>query len=332
MHESDGLLGWATADLVRLEAVSPGVISRVLTVPPAIRHAIFLVLARRHHDRLAGVQADEDNDTALADVLRRERARVVIEHVFGAAEDGLLGALARLGAEPLSPGSYARLHSLFRRDEHRHKGEALRHVGQITGKMLRVIDALDARWVHRETLTRIETTVEAIVFNRAVAFAQSACSRATDEAVADAIAHLQPTSTLVGLVQRFVRRADCFPPHPIQGDSEVRPFNAVPDFLGAARAYRNCLAQKIEVALVGRAAFAEFRGEAILELRPLSNGFGWMLAEVHVARNMPVPSALKQAAEAKCTALGIPHVDADAGMDRLRQYRRFVSPKHWEWD
>jgi hypothetical protein len=332
MLESDGLLGWATADLVRLEALSPGVISRVLTVSPATRHAIFLVLARRHHDRLAGVQADEDSDTALANILRRERARVVIEHVFGAAEDGLLGALARLGAEPLSsPGSYARLHALFRRAEDRHKGEALQHVGQITGKMLRVIDALDARWVHRETLTRIETMAEAITFNRAVAFAQSVCSRATDEAVAGAIARLQPTSNLVGVVQRFVRRADNFPPHPVQGDGEVRPFNSVPDFLGASRTYRNCLSQKIEVALVGRAAFAEFRGEAILELRRLSDGFGWMLWEVHVARNMPVPSAIKQAAEAKCAALGIPHVDADAGMDRLRQYRRFVSPKHWEW-
>ena len=173
MLESDGLLGWATADLVRLEALSPGLISRVLTVSPATRHAIFLVLARRHHDRLAGVQADDEVDAALANVLRRERARAIIEHAFGAAEDGLIGALARLGAEPLSsPGSYARLHSLFRRAEDRHKGEALQHVGQITGKMLRVIDALDARWVHRETLTRIETMAGAITFNRAVAFAQ----------------------------------------------------------------------------------------------------------------------------------------------------------------
>ena len=331
MLESDGLLGWATADLVRLEALSQGLISRVLTVPPATRHAIFLVLAHRHHDRLAGLQADEDCDASLANVLRRERARVIIEHVFGAADDGLLGALARLGAEPLSPGAYARLHALFRRVEDRHKGEALQHVGQITGQMLRVIDALDPRWVHRETLTRIETMAEAITFNRAVAFAQGVCSRATDEEVIGAIARLQPTSNLVGLVQRFVRRADRFPPHPIQGDGEVRPLNTVPDFLAASRAYRNCLSQKIEVALVGRAAFAEFRGEAIMELRPLSDGFGWMLAEVHVARNMPVPQAVKLAAEAKCAALGIPHVDADAGMDRLRQYRRFASPKHWEW-
>jgi hypothetical protein len=278
------------------------------------------------------VPPNEDCDAELANVLRRERARVVIEHVFGSVEDGLLGALGRLGTEPLpSPGSYAGLHALFRRAEDRKKGDALQHVGQITGMMLRVLDALDPRWVHRETLTRIETTADAIVFNHAVAFAQRVCSRATDEAVADAIARLQPTSTLIGLVQRFVRRADNFPAHPIQGDGEVRPFNLAADFLGAARAYRNCLSEKIEVALVGRAAFAEFRREAILELRPLADGFGWMLWEVHVARNMPVPSGIKQAAEAKCASLGIPRVDADAGIDRLRQYRRFIAPKHWEW-
>lgn len=255
--------GWAIDDLVRLDGLAEGrgLLSRVLTGSPAIRHTTFLVLSRRHHDRLAGAVTDEESDTALANALRRERARAIIEHVFGTAEDGLLGALARLGGEPLSsPGSYARLHALFRRVEDRHKGKALQHVGQITGKMLRVIDALDARWVHPETLTRIETMAEAIMFNRAVAFAQAVCSRATDEAIAGDIARLQPTSTLVGLVQRFVRRADRFPPHPIQGDSEVRPFNSVPDFLAASRAFRNCLSQKIEVALVGRAAFAEFRG------------------------------------------------------------------------
>jgi hypothetical protein len=332
MLENDGLLGWATADLVRLDGLSQGLISRVLTVSPATRHAIFLVLAHRQHDRIAGGADDEASDIALANILRRDRAHAVIKYAIGPAGDGLLGALARLGAAPLSsPSSYVRLVALFRRAEDRHKGEALQHVGEITDRMLRVLDALDPRWVHRETLTRVETMVEAVMFNRAVAFAQSVCSRATDEAVAGAIARLQPTSTLVGLAQRFVRRADRFPIHPIQGDNEVRPFNAVTDFFGAARAYRNCLSDKIEVALVGRAAFAEFRGEAILEFRPLSDGFGWMLKDVHIARNMPVPSATKRAAEVKCAALGIPYVDEDAGMDRLQQYRRFVVPKHWEW-
>jgi hypothetical protein len=332
MLENDGLLGWATADLVRLDALSPGLISRVLTVSPATRHAIFLVLAHRHHSGFAEGAKGEEGDITLATILRRERARTVIKYAVGSAGDGLLGALARLGAAPLSsPSSYVRLLALFGRVEDRHKGEALQHVGEITDRMLRVLDALDPRWVHRETLTRIETMVEAVMFNRAVAFAQSVCSRATDEAVVGAIARLQPTSTLVGLVQRFVRRADCFPKHPIQGDDEVRPFNAVGDFLGAARAYRNCLSDKIEVALVGRGAFAEFRREAILELRPLSDGFGWMLKDVHIARNLPVPWAIKQAAEAKCASLGIPYVDENAGMDRLRQYRRFVVPNNWEW-
>lgn len=331
MLDESGLLGWATGDLVRLEVHSPGLISRVLTVSPMTRHAIFLVLAQRHHNRVCGDFGAMDDNAVLAPVLRRERARVIIEHAFGCVDQGLLGALARLDGPLATPGAYARLHALFRRGELRRKAEALQHVGRINDKMLRVLDALDSRWVHCETLKRIETPAEAIGFSRAVAFAQSVCSRATNEAVVEAISRLQPTSTLAGLVQRFVRRADRFPAHPVEADSEIRPLDTVRLIVGAARAYRNCLVTKIEEVLVGRVAYAEFRNEAICELRPLANGYGWVVWDVHVPRNESVPPAIRHAAESKCVALGIPHIDGDAGVDRLRQYRRFIAPKHWEW-
>jgi hypothetical protein len=56
-----------------------------------------------------------------------------------------------------------------------------------------------------------------------------------------------------------------------------------------------------------RVAFAEFRGEAILEFRPISDDLGWVLWQVHVARNGEVSRALADAAEAKCSAVGIGH-------------------------
>ena len=41
----DGLLGWATAALVKLDDEVPGILSRVLTAAPARRQAILAALA-----------------------------------------------------------------------------------------------------------------------------------------------------------------------------------------------------------------------------------------------------------------------------------------------
>lgn len=74
-----------------------------------------------------------------------------------------------------------------------------------------------------------------------------------------------------------MRRADLFPPHPITGDHEIRPLASARDFIEAGRRYRNCLVTLLDRALAGQVAFAEFRGEAVVELRPLALGKGWLL-------------------------------------------------------
>lgn len=327
--------GWAIDDLVRLDGLveGRGLISRMLMASSMNRHAILMVLAHRHGDRIQRARDADEGDEGLAKVLRRERAREIVTYALGAPSDGLLGALRRLDGPPLSVRAYVRLRALFMQPENRRKAEALQRVSQpVTEKMLRVLDALDPRWVHAETLARIETYADAIAFNRAVNFAMSV--GATEQAIADAIACLQPSSTLARLVERFVRRAsaDQFPRHPIENDDDdIRRLLTVRDFISEGRAQSNCLAKKIEDALVGRAAYAVFRGSVTLELRPLSGGFGWVLWQVHFPSNKPGPKAIMDAAAAKCSTLGIPHVDLDVGMDRLRQYRRFVAPKHWEW-
>jgi hypothetical protein len=327
---------WATDDLVRLDALEPGLISRVMTCSPATRHAILMVLAHRYGQQQKCEPGADDDDARLAKVLRRERGREIIHYGFGTVpQDGLMGALNRLSDSPmLSAHAYGRLHALFQREGDRRKVEAIERVGQpITEQMLRVLDALDPRWVHAHTLTRIESYGDAIALNRALAFAQSA-GGATDEAIADTIARLQPTSTLPRLVERFVHRVrpECFPPHPIEADeADIHRLVSVRDFILAGRVHRNCLAKKMPEALVGGAAYAVFQSKVIWELRPLSNEFGWVLFEVFVAGNKPVPSDLKRASEAKAGSLGIPVVDMEAGAARLSHYRRFVMPNHWEW-
>ncbi len=79
-------------------------------------------------------------------------------------------------------------------------------------------------------------------------------------------------------------------------------------------------------------AFAEFRGEAIVELRPLTLDKGWLFDAVHVARNAHVPTSLAEDVERKCAAMGIPSFDQrDTGED-WRRYVRLVrdsGPAGW---
>lgn len=329
----DTPLGWATDSLVQLDPLAPGLISRVLTASPKSRQAIFTVLASRlliaeHNDALG--RADDGDDANLALILREGRPREILELVFGRVPDGWLGALERLGGQPMANlNSYVKLHAIFGNPRHRRRAEALRHVGQVSEKMLLVLDTLDERWVHAEALKRLPTTVAAKDFNRAIAFAQSVSSRATDEAVVTAIGLLAPTAPLAAIVRRFVRRADRFPPHPITGDDELRPLTSARDFIEAGRRYRNCLATLLDRALAGQVAFAEYRREAIAELRPLTLGRGWLLEQVHVARNALVPAELAQAVEAKCATFGIPRVDARDADEDWRRYRRFVRDGGW---
>ena len=330
---ADNLLGWTTDSLVQLDPLAPGLISRVLTASPKSRQTIFTVLASRlliakHNDAFGRV--DDGDDANLAFVLREGRPREILDFAFGRAADGWLGALERLGGQPMNGlHAYVKLHTIFANPRHRQKAEALRHVGQITEKMLMVLDALDDRWVHAEALKRLPNIVATKDFNRAVAFAQSVSSRATDEAVVAAIGRLAPTASLSVLVSRFVRRADRFPLHPVTGDDEIRPLTTARDFIEVGRRYRNCLTTKLDEALAGQVAFAEFRHECIVEFRPLSLGKGWLLEHVYVARNGFVSSELAKAAEAKCEAIGIPHVDGrDSGED-WRRYRRFVGNGGW---
>ena len=282
------------------------------------------------HDEALG-RPDDGDHVNLAFVLREGRAREILSYAFGDVPQGWLGALERLGGRPLgSLQAYVKLHAIFANPKHRTKADALQYVGEITERMLHILDVLDERWLHSETLRRLPNTVSAKDFNQAVAFAQSVCSEASDEAVAAAIRRLPPTAPLSLVVSRFVRRADRFPRHPLAGDEDIRPLTSARDFIEAARRYRNCLAkEKLDEALAGQVMFAEFRSECIVELRPLSLGAGWVFREVHVPRNGFVDWDLAKAARLKCESLGIPAVDPRDDSEAWRRYRRFVRNGGW---
>ena len=325
-----GLLGWATAALVRLDDEAPGLIARTLTAAPLRRQAIFAALAAR--EEKAGVIGASDDllPPSFAEVVRHGRAKDILRHGFGDVPDGLPGLLTQIGERPLPRAKdYLALHDFLTCDDVR-GAEALRASGRITCRKLEVLLALDPRWRHAHTLDRIDSGAEAMMFNKAVAFIQSVNSKASDEVVAEAIARMGPASSLPRLLDRLLRRADRLPPHPVSdGDNELRPLASMRDLLEAGRKYRNCLAHRLADVAAGKVAIAEFRGECLVEFRPMTLRKGWLLREVHIERNRPVPLALFSEVDTKCDILGIPRIDEAGGGDGWKNYRRFTGELEW---
>lgn len=324
-----GLLGWCTTPLVKLDDEAPGILARVLTAAPARRQAIFAGLASREEKVGLYDSGDDLFSVSFAEVIRHGRPNDILRRVFGEVPEGLSGMLAQVGERPLPrPKDYILLHDLAS-DEDARAADALRGSGRITCRKLDVLNALDHRWRHANLLERIDSGSEALKFNQAVSFIQSLNSKATDEAVAGAIAQMRPTSTLARLLDRFLQRADRLAAHPIvAGDDELRPLPTIRDVLEAGRRYRNCLRHRLADVAVGRMALAEFRGECIVELRP-TTGLGWLLRDVHIERNRPVPLSLFADVEAKCDKMGIPRINEAGGGDGRSSYRHFTKELEW---
>lgn len=325
----EGLLGHATDTLIKLDDAVPGALARVLTASPARRQAIFAALAK-----IAGEgngRADDLFSTDLAYVIRHGRAADILRRAFGSVPKGYLGALERIGEKPLDGIDYLILRDLCAA-QHPNIMTALRSCDRITRSKLRVITALDTRWVHANILTRIDTPAEAADFNRAMSFIQSVSTKATDEAVAIAIARMAGATTLAQFFDRLLRRADQLPPHPLGlGDNELRPLTTMREHLEAARKYRNCLAHRLSDIAAGRMAIAEFRGEALVEFRPLTMGAGWLLSATHGPRNGPVSLDLADAAALACERYGVPRTHNRSASVEWRSYRRFTRELEWDW-
>lgn len=322
----EGLLGWATEALVRLDDEVPGVLSRLLTAAPERREAILCAVAVRNQN--CGLNSgDELIQPSLAEVVRHGRSADILSHAFGEVPEGLRGLLSRIERPLPRARDYIVLHNLAASEDDRAMA-ALLGSGNISVRKLEVLAALDPRWRHSNTLERIDTGAEAMTFNAAVAFVQSVNSKATDEVVAEAIAQMRPSSTLPRLLDRFMFRADRLPAHPAPfEDNELRPLRTVRDLLDAGRRYRNCLRHRVSDVAAQKMALSEFRGECLVEFWPMTHGV-WVLREVHAERNRPVGLALCAAVEAKCDALGIPRFREEAGSD-WKSYRKFTGELEW---
>lgn len=118
----------------------------------------------------------------------------------------------------------------------------------------------------------------------------------------------------------------------MSGDNELRPLNTFREYREVARRYGNCLASKLDEIAAGRMAIAEFRGEVLVEFRPLSIARGWVVWTVHGQDNKPVQQNIAELATARCEDRGIPRLDEGAGGEHWQGYRRMTRQPVWgDW-
>jgi len=331
LNDGELLLGWLGPKLIAYDEQAPSLLRKTLQSAPLRRQAVFAALAfevieQKHEPILTSRREPDDDEFAL--LLRDGRAPDIIEAVYGAVPDGFLGALERIGANPLRPAHYVRLFSMFACGD-RQKANALRHIGQITDHSVQIVDELLPLLVDGKVVARLENRLKARELNQAVAFIRRVATRATDASIANAIRTMAPHSTLRSLVSRHLSRADRFPPQPFTHDTddEITPLDSAQSLIMAGYRHKNCLRRNLGRALTGAVAFAEFRN-LILELKPLSGG-GWILADVHTHKNGLVAPDDEQAAKDKCASLGVPHIVEAVNSEGWEAVVRITGRRDW---
>jgi hypothetical protein len=153
---------------------------------------------------------------------------------------------------------------------------------------------------------------------RAVELVRACAPDLSDEAIAQSIRRLSPTTSLSTWLERLLRRATRFPNRPPIDDAD-------PDFLvlGTAealrnkgRSFQNCLNSRLAAVALGRAAYLEWKhGPAIVELIGLSGG-NWMLEGAWGPKNcQPDPEmvwAIRRRLSSRGVLLPIQHVEGKA--------------------
>lgn len=309
--------GWATPLLSQLDEIAPGVLRNLLCAGAERRQVTFMALA------MMQAHADAMQMAPLAGALVSGSTKDVLCLGFDPIPMGLLAVLRRMGAEPLSsPQQYVELAALFGQGAHP-AVSALQGVDQISEPLINAVHMLEPQWASAPLLRRLNGPQAARDANAALHFVQRVCSRATTNVLLEAVAQLPADKPLSVVLERFMRRADRFPPHPLSADEDIRPLSSARNFIETGVRYRNCLATKLAEVLAGMAAYAEFRGVCILELRPLSSG-QWLLSDLHAPRNDFLNHVIKQAAEEQCEAKGIVTMARPEPDRGWRAYRRLA--------
>lgn len=308
---------------VDIDAEYPGHLRAVLLGSDLARHAKFLTyaeiiggneaaLAQRLRDpEAASISGNAETDrVVIGRALAILQPRSVVEAVFGTVPDGLLGLLARLGAEPLADFSlYRTAFNLYADPQHRRRAALLR---QIEGKVSHTKIAAAARLpdvlLRAAVLNKIhDVPVQLPSLSAFVNYIRVVCD-ADDAAIAHSLNDLRSGTSgqdLKSWAQTWMmRQVRLHVPPPIPAEDAAFSLIVGRDLARIGREFRNCLGERLAEAFLASTIHYLWTdapsGAAVVALSPLSDG-GWFVEDVRQARNRRLSSSGVRALR---TALG----------------------------
>jgi hypothetical protein len=295
--------GWALDSLIYYDGLSPGTLRRVMCGSRLRRQAVFLALSFIHHsrsddirDRLKPLANPEgwlsNRDAEVGPILTKVRVRDLITALSGPIE-GLVGALNRVGDDPLPPLKYRQLVNLLRRPDLRKQAKVLRQLEAITPVILTVLHLLDEAFLRPEIVQRFQSVRQITDFNSAVRLIRRIVPQVKDE---DLVSSLKAISEVrhgaATWMERWLNKAVFETVPLLHEDDELVVLRSAEAMIDAAARFSNCLKSKIPLVAVGRVAYVEYtQGPAIIELLSLSDD-QWAVEQIYAPRNEDVSPGL----------------------------------------
>jgi hypothetical protein len=249
-----------------------------LSAPAARRHLVCLGLA---------LGADVE---AFADALLTVRLRHAIPLVVEGAPAGLERVLGRAGEVAWDAESYCAVVRLLHAPA---AARVLRHLEAVDVEVIRRLTSLPAPMGEAVKLAAALSPEGVLVLREAYDALRIRDGVTAADAAAAGWAEAANPKALFDVVRDDLTPEPLAPPHP--GTPRLRPLATKAAMKEAGKRFQNCLADRGSDAATGWAAFYEWEGPpgAIVEISR-DHIFGWRLDEARIARNQPVPEAVRE--------------------------------------
>ncbi|MFC5483407.1 hypothetical protein [Microvirga aerilata] len=247
---------------------------------------------------------DGSASAVIGRMLVMGRVRDIVSALHGPVQ-GLLGALNRLGGDPLPQTAYRSLVHLLTAPEHKTRAKALQQLDKIDLSTLSALRWLHPSFVHTDFVRRFRSVEKVEQFNAAIELIHEVAPHVTDEELAESIKALGPSSDLGSWVKRWLAKGVFPVAQEIADDAEWTGLRSAEAMHDAAVRFSNCLRTKVPLVALGRSFYLEYRpAPVVIELAGLSQG-KWLAEGLYGPKNGPVDPDAVRAIRQKLEQAGI---------------------------
>ena len=321
------LSGWPLPHLFVLDQYRPGTIARLMGARARRRQAVYAALAAGAMARpqafaqLLGPSASWHGaiwPALLAEALLTARPEDIVRTAFQSAPAGFVGALGRVGLDPLEEGSYVSLHAIYDDPSQRRRQQVLSSTAKLNDRKLAIIKMVPECCLRPQVLDVCRTLEDAADLQTAVNLALAHSDRSPAE-VWSSVAEIGPLTRISVLIERLLRSFTSTVRQPDLGSWEgAIVIDTGSKLRAASRDFRNCLgaAQNLFGVVSGEVAFVSLEAPRVL-LQLQSAGEAWCVTGVYGPENKALPGGERRWACNMAEAAGFPVLESVRREDEM---------------